>query len=343
LYTPPPKIKKSELDRIGDRIRSGKFTEGDLESLEQWRASHSYLINTFQARLRSISKKVPGAVATRLKRRPTIVDKLGRESGMKLSRMHDVAGCRVVFQTIEELTEFRRKMHNTRAKHRLISDGDKYNYIAAPKNSGYRSIHDVYEYASYSPTGEAWNGLKIEVQYRTEAQHSWSTAVEAFDMALSSRAKFSQANQEILRWFRVTSEIIARGIESRFGALPHMNNEELLCEYAESEQQSRVFDTLKSISPSVRDDQFKEGKFILIYHYSKGELPQTPLEIVPYGTWSEGVNKYFQLEEQHAGSADVVLVRSNSIITVRNAFRNYFLDVSGFIGLLEKARRACAN
>jgi putative GTP pyrophosphokinase len=81
---------------------------------------------------------------------------------MELARMHDVAGCRLIFQSIEELHEFRDDVHHARFNHILKNDTDKYDYIAAPDEHGYRGIHDVYEFRHKTD-----GGLLIELQYRT--------------------------------------------------------------------------------------------------------------------------------------------------------------------------------
>lgn len=61
-----------------------------------------------------------------------------------------------------------------------------------PKMDGYRGIHDVYEYDVRSDYGVMWNGLLIEIQYRTLLQHSWATAVEVAGLLTHNNPKFSQ-------------------------------------------------------------------------------------------------------------------------------------------------------
>lgn len=184
-FVKPGPYSKGRLDRAGACIRQGRTTPEDVDILENWRASHRYVINTFQSSLRSRKKRDNSdvTIAQRLKRRPKIVDKLTREPGMSLSRMHDIAGCRLIFTSIEELKTFREGVLESRARHELVGDHHRYDYIIAPKESGYRGIHDVYKYRVSSVAGEPWNGLRIELQYRTFTQHAWATAVEISDIA----------------------------------------------------------------------------------------------------------------------------------------------------------------
>jgi ppGpp synthetase/RelA/SpoT-type nucleotidyltranferase len=171
-WTPPERSRK-QVTKAGLRIGKGEETYEDIVTLEKWRASHAYVINTFQANLRGRSRGSDIVVGTRLKRRATILNKLKRFPEMQLGRMHDIAGCRVIFPTLDKLIKFREDFHSARFSHnRGHPDDDRWNYLNHPKDDGYRGVHDVYEYNVKSETGIAFNGLLIEIQYRTLMQHS---------------------------------------------------------------------------------------------------------------------------------------------------------------------------
>ena len=140
-----PGGSKSRVNRAGDNVRVGRATAEDLKVIEEWRAAHRNVLNTFQAILRTRLRFSRAVVAQRHKRRSTIYDKLERLPDMQLARMDDVAGCRAIFKTIKELREFRLTMHKARFNHKRKNDVDKYDYIVNPKQTGYRGIHDVYE------------------------------------------------------------------------------------------------------------------------------------------------------------------------------------------------------
>jgi ppGpp synthetase/RelA/SpoT-type nucleotidyltranferase len=72
-----------------------------------------------------------------------------------------------------EVEKLRKTYLASGLKHKLVGQDD---YIANPKFSGYRGIHLVYSY--FSDRKETFNGLKIEIQIRTQLQHAWATAVE---------------------------------------------------------------------------------------------------------------------------------------------------------------------
>src|SRR5687767_3805814 len=102
-----PGGSKSRVNRAGEGVRAGNPTDDDLNVIEEWRAAHRGVLNTFQAILRNRTRGSDVIVAQRHKRKRTIFDKLARLPGMQLARMDDVAGCRLIFADIKTLYSFR--------------------------------------------------------------------------------------------------------------------------------------------------------------------------------------------------------------------------------------------
>ena len=194
-----PGGSRQRVNRAGDSVRAGTATEEDLAVIDEWRAAHRPVLNTFQAILRNRTRGQQIIVAQRHKRRRTIFGKLERFPAMQLSRMDDVAGCRLIFQDIKSLYQFRNDLHRARFNHRLRNDNDKYDYIKRPKITGYRSVHDIYEYDVRSREGEKYKGLLIELQYRTIYQHAWATCVEVVGFITESQPKFEQGGHALSR------------------------------------------------------------------------------------------------------------------------------------------------
>ncbi|MEO9786035.1 MAG: RelA/SpoT domain-containing protein [Aurantimonas coralicida] len=323
--------------------------------LDNWRASHSYVLNTFQANLRLRAKGKDITVAQRLKRRPTIIDKLRREPTMQLNTMHDMAGCRLIFENIEELEKFRLSMIYSRFKHKPksfhyvvdedrkpIAPGirhskriDRYNYIISPKQSGYRGVHDVYEYNVNTAGGKSWNGLHLEIQYRTIYQHAWATAVEVADLVTTNRIKFSEGDYSHERFFLLTSEMIARAFEGIPGALPDLSDSELISEFNTIEDKIGMLSTFRRLRTSEKSDVFRTNT-LLIFFASKRE-DGAELEIETFDDLNQAIARYSTLERELAGVADVVLVRSDSEASVRLAYKNYFSDTVDFVSYVEQA------
>jgi len=132
-------------------------------------------------------------VSQRLKRVPTIIDKLRREPTMQLGNMQDIGGCRAVVADLDELRRVERRLKKNRPPVAV------YDYVASPRPSGYRSVHVVITY----------DDRLIEVQLRTQVMHSWAIAVERLGGRRSEDLKSGEGPQEVLDFFGAVSEAMA--------------------------------------------------------------------------------------------------------------------------------------
>lgn len=331
-----PKYSNAKVKKAGKRIRDNEETTEDLQVLENFRACHAYVLNTFQANIRNHSRdKETGinranSIGQRLKRRNTIVDKLRREGQMALSSMNDIAGCRIVFRDRQTLSLVRESMHNARWKHRLIHQKEKYDYIQSPKPSGYRGIHDVYEYKVNSNGGQPWVGKRVEIQYRTLPQHAWATAVEVADLVSATRVKFNEADDRRLLFFQLSSEIIARTAEGMRSCYPDMPDRDVVSEFRELEKTLGLLDTLEKLEKSkIEIKRFRKNTILVFWYESACGKP--PLEMRTYKTVNKAIEAYNELEKTYGADADIVLVRGESQENIRDTFRNYFSDAHAFV------------
>lgn len=78
---PEPNQNKPAVRRAGQAISVSAASQEGFELIEQWRASHGHVINTFQAWLKGHINKKPYYMefVQRLKRRNTVIDKLQRK------------------------------------------------------------------------------------------------------------------------------------------------------------------------------------------------------------------------------------------------------------------------
>ena len=346
-----PRYSRKRVTRAGNAIREGISTPEDFLILENWRASHAHVINTFQANLRRRTRGTDFLVGQRLKRRVTIEDKLIRHPGMNLARMHDIAGCRVIFPDVKSMLDFREKFNSSRSKHeRITAKRDQFNYLNNPKTTGYRGIHDVYKYDSFAASAAQWNGLSIEVQYRTRAQHAWATAVEIADLLTKSRGKFSNDDNNYMNFFRVCSEILARHEEDLNSCYPKKFRHELLELYDKCTEELNILEILSRNTVIGREHiqgVFKKGlNTLLIYPYDQVENSFL-LETKSIKSTRQALEQYEEAEKEWAGKADVVLVRAEDTDVLRKVFQNYFADSSDFVKYvsrgLRKMRRLEAN
>lgn len=321
-----PGGSKKRVSRAGEAIRFGAASPEDIAVIEEWRAAHRSVLNTFQAILRFRTRGRKITVAQRHKRRNTIFNKLQRLPSMQLARMDDVAGCRLIFRNIKELEDFRSDFHKARFNHKLRNDPDKYNYINNPKPTSYRGIHDVYEYDVRSEAGKNLAGLYIEIQYRTLIQHAWATAVEVIGFITESQPKFQQGDTRYAIAMALASEILARAHEGKRGPFPDLSNEDLLQQFLNIDQQLALIQTLSGLSRAKAEISDKRNT---ILNFAE----DGSLEIKSFRDTTDALRALFELEKKYP-SNDIVLVRADSSDEVRLAFRNYFSDAREFIRLI---------
>lgn len=322
-----PGGSKSRVTKAGAGVREGTVTFEDLAVINIWRAAHKPVLNTFQSILRNRTRHTDVIVAQRHKRKRTIFGKLHRYPGMELARMDDVAGCRLIFPDIAQLYDFRERLHRATFKHKRKNVVDKYDYIMHPKNTGYRGIHDVYEYDVQSESGKGSKGLLIELQYRTTAQHAWATAVEVIGFITSSQPKFREGDKRYETAMLYASEIIARAHEGRMSFLPDMSNDDLLHSFVELDHELGVMNLLRNLN--TVDAEVNAKRNVILIFSDTDEL-----ETRSYSSATEALRVLFELEQENPGK-DIVLVRADTSDDVRTAFRNYFSDAREFISLIE--------
>jgi ppGpp synthetase/RelA/SpoT-type nucleotidyltranferase len=322
-----PGGSKSRVSSAGQAVSDNTSSDEAIRILDEWRAAHRAVLNTFQAILRSRTRNTNIAVAQRHKRKRTIYDKLQRFQNMQLARMDDVAGCRLIFETLDELYSFRTKLHKARFRHIRKNETDKYDYIKNPKNTGYRGIHDVYSYNVNSPTGKHLEGLLIELQFRTLVQHSWATAVEIIGFITENQPKFERGDDRYLKAMSLASDILARAHENMKGPNDSASDLEVVERFLELDNEINLIRTLKGINST--DKEITQNKNAILIFKETGEL-----EVRTYRDATDALKALFKLEKE-IPHTDIVLVKADTSDEVRLAFKNYFSDAHDFIELLE--------
>lgn len=326
-----PGGSKNRVNRAGENVRLGTASLEDIAIIEEWRAAHRTVLNTFQASLRNRTRGTNVTVAQRLKRRTTIFDKLSRYQTMNLVRMDDVAGCRLIFETMEELYDFREKFHRADFKHKRRNEIDKYDYIKHPKESGYRGVHDVFEYDVKSRKNRHLSGLYVEIQYRTLVQHAWATTVEVLGFITKNQPKFNRGDERFKRAMRLTSEILARAYENKQGPVPGLTNNQLMGVFERFDEELNLVPMLRTLQVA-QGFQASTKNAILMYSQTK------QLRFFEFENAVLALKRLFELEKIYPQN-DVVFVRGVKGDDVRLAFNNYFSDTREFVELLQRAGR----
>ncbi|AWA31093.1 (p)ppGpp synthetase [Flavobacterium magnum] len=327
-YKTFPGGSKTKVNKAGDSLKTDTIDLEHYRIVDEWREAHRAVLNTFQAILRTRTKGSNIIVAQRHKRRNTIIDKLFRFPDMELSRMDDVAGCRLIFSNTHELYEFRNKLHTARFAHKRRNDIDKYDYIKRPKRSGYRGIHDVYSYNVRSNVGKGLQGLLIEIQFRTLIQHAWATTVEIIGIITENQPKFERGDKRYERAMILASEILARAFENETGPCPQIGDKDLVDEFISLDSELHLIRTLKSLNAAPNTKITENKNSILIFN------DDGTLDVKDFRDATDALRELFKLEKENP-KLDIVLVRADTSSEVRLAFKNYFTDAQDFIKYIE--------
>jgi hypothetical protein len=347
-----PKFTKGEVNKAGDILKAdravfgenGRFDVAVFKEREwadavltNWRGSHTYPINTFQATLRLKLRAIdPNAiVAQRLKRTPSIVLKLQRFDTMKLARMQDIGGLRAIVASMAKLRALAKAYEGARFTHERISFKD---YVNNPKADGYRGLHLVYRYNN--PNAPEYDGLSIELQFRTRLQHAWATAVETMGTFLGQALKSGQGEDTWREFFSLAGAALA--LMEHTEPVPgyeDMNLDILGRRLAAAERRLRVIEKLRGFAVATNEiHTTREGKGA--YHLIVLDSRTKSVRITPFPmTRLEDATKaYSEIENRgHDGEpVEAVLVAAGPIENLRKAYPNYFLDTDAFIRQIER-------
>ncbi|PKO00657.1 MAG: (p)ppGpp synthetase [Chloroflexi bacterium HGW-Chloroflexi-5] len=341
-YSCVPKESKKQIIKAGEILISDTTTPEDYQKAydlaTQWRACHAYPINTFQSLLRNkLGKGNYGGepiVAQRLKRMPTIIDKLKRYPTMNLVTMQDIGGVRAVLDSIVDVYKLRDEYLKCRFAHELIDQKD---YILAPRSDdGYRSVHHIYKYKNVQNPN--YDGLRLELQIRTKRQHLWATAVETMGTFLGQALKSRQGSQDWLDFFALISSAFAYAENTP--PIPRF----LDLSKADTSQQIAIINRnlgavqkMQSLSVAVKYLSQKKGHS---YHLIILDSKEKTVSVKSYsGNSLEIALQDYAGYEKSASEGrliEPVLVSAGKIDMVRKAYPSFFLDISEFLRIVQK-------
>jgi ppGpp synthetase/RelA/SpoT-type nucleotidyltranferase len=330
------KYSMKEVRRAGEALAGVVPWNNEQEAEEarhvfhiahNWRDSHAYPMHQVRQELASHARKLKTKIhnpVARLKRMPSIRRKLATIPG-ELNQMNDLAGCRAILPSMEEVRDLIGRL-NKRPSHEIFR---QYPYIDEPKPDGYRCHHIVYKFQGSGETA-VFNGRRVEVQIRTELQHSWATAVEAVGLYRRENLKAGRGNPDWLRLFALISAEFA--VEEGCGSPDAARLEEI----TQSERKLDGIATLDRLSQAfsyssnyVFDPGNKPDYFQIEYSRDAERV-----QIKPYYNPLNATQSYEAAEMQNAehGSGDtkIVLVEVDEIENLRLSYPNYFGDVQSF-------------
>ncbi len=163
-------VSRSQVRRAGERLRrAGAATEADRQIYSEYRDTFAEPLREVAEAIQELAEGAP--VQSRLKRFETVVKKLRRGTS-DLSRLEDIAGCRVV----PPMREQRQVLDRIRSGWEVVRERD----YRRSASDGYRALHIVVRA----------QGRPVEVQLRTELEDLWANVSEALAERLDPELKY---------------------------------------------------------------------------------------------------------------------------------------------------------
>jgi GTP pyrophosphokinase len=189
---------KTQIDRLGERLKKGQVSEDDLRQLDSYRESFAEAYEEVLATVRQVLAAVRSSADLDLtgrdrKTRFSIIEKLRREKTMKLSQMQDIAGCRFVVADIPEQDRVVERLSRAFATKPKVIDRRQ------QPSHGYRAVHVI----------ATARGKVVEIQVRTELQNQWAQLSEKVADRFDARIKYGAGNSGILDILSLYSGYVA--------------------------------------------------------------------------------------------------------------------------------------
>lgn len=182
-------VSKTQIDKLGDRLRVGHVTDDDLKMLDVYRRSFG---SCYEAVVETIRQKLHLDPTGRPAKSTTaLVDKLRRES-IRLTQVQDIAGCRVI---VPNIMEQERVVQSLKTSFPGVSIVDR----RTDPSYGYRAVHVIVP----------CEGNSIEIQVRTDLQHQWAELSEKFSDVIDPAIKYGGGDESALQLLSEMSTLVA--------------------------------------------------------------------------------------------------------------------------------------
>jgi ppGpp synthetase/RelA/SpoT-type nucleotidyltranferase len=182
-------LSKTQIDRLGERLKKGDITEDDLRLLDAYRRSFADAYDD-----------VVGAVRKELALEPTgrpaksttsISEKLRRES-IRLTQIQDIAGCRLIVVDIADQNQVVQSL-SCLFEHTTIVDR-RHN-----PSHGYRAVHVIVKNLD----------KMVEIQIRTALQQLWAELSEKISDVSDPAIKYGAGDERIQKFLTDYSYLVA--------------------------------------------------------------------------------------------------------------------------------------
>ncbi len=183
-------FSNAAIDRIGEVLRIGSFTNTELIALDGYRRNFERVYDYATKLIRHDLRK-DGVTGRPCKSTRAIIEKL-RRGTLRLSQMQDIAGCRVIVDDIPSQDRLVNAI-------KVFCPQDVRIYDRRKKPSfGYRAVHVVLKQESCG----------VEIQIRTVPQHLWAEISEKL-ADLNPGIKYGEGEPSLLKALDSLSVAIA--------------------------------------------------------------------------------------------------------------------------------------
>ncbi|MCL6237383.1 RelA/SpoT domain-containing protein [Acinetobacter sp. ANC 5033] len=361
-------FSKKDVTRAGEALINdsllddNQLLERTMQVLTYWRDSHIQSLNEAQNLLNRFIYRLDkkAFIAKRLKRFESIKKKLKRFDGMQLKNMQDIGGIRVVVSNLKQVDSIFKILANERC----FYNGDAFikmdNYIAQPKEDGYRCLHIVGRF-----NNELKEERKIEFQIRTKLQHSWATTLEIVDIFTGQNLKGNEGFYGYRTFFKDVSDqfqiienlnafqiddrsLLTKEYLTKIVKSPHLVQQCVAIKKfvdrnaggltVEQEMQAYC-STLNKLNKGLATKNYKDGLVLIRLNVQTGVIED---EFFKGSEQTLASQRYSQYEQVLSKDDKwiVALLSTDAIGGLKQAYPNYFADSEiflSYIGLIKIA------
>jgi putative GTP pyrophosphokinase len=181
-------LSKSQVDRLGERLRGGSHTEEDLRLLEVYKQSFG---PAYEQVLRKLQRHALAVKGRPEKSTLSIESKLRRDEKMRLSRMQDIAGGRIVVDNILEQNRVVDLLRQDFLEGKVMDRREK-------PSHGYRAVHLIVRVEE----------KLVEIQIRTALQQLWAEFSEKASDIVGLDIKYGGGPEDWRKSLQVMSDVI---------------------------------------------------------------------------------------------------------------------------------------
>lgn len=336
------RLTNKELNKNAKYLLENSSNQEAFNVVNNHRALHFLPLIRLRTNLHQHFKAMGGqrTIVQRLKRIPTIIDKMRRFPDIGFASFQDIGGIRVIVESISDIYSLKKRLDNAKTDFAFqkIRENDRIKEPKSKQGRGYRSLHLIYKFHSQE---EKYNNLKIELQIRTKLQNLWATTIEAVDIMKNQSLKSGLGRTKWNDFFEIVSSNFA--LLEKQPLLPEhtgKTQEELKKELQTIEKEIEAIKNLKSIMvlSNPVNLTFKKGTqycIIILDSQTKNvdikEFKESELE--------QANEEYANLEKQILSSNEsklTVLVSAKDAKKLQKGYAGYFLDVNDFVVEVEK-------